>query len=80
MIVEPAAADRLEDNLTSLGRAYYAMSTAVCVPTAMSQHGGEALGAQAGPAELERVVTAAGFSRCRVATRTPFNLVLEARP
>lgn len=80
MIVEPAAGDALEDNLNPVGRVFYAMSTAVCVPTAMSQSGDGALGAQAGPAELTRVVTAGGFSDCRVAASTPFNLVLEAKP
>jgi ubiquinone/menaquinone biosynthesis C-methylase UbiE len=80
MVVEPAAADRLEENLNPVGRVYYAFSTAVCVPSAMSQPGGQALGAQAGPAALERVMRAGGFSRVRVAARTPFNIVLEAKP
>ena len=80
MIVEPAAGDALQDNLNPVGRVFYAMSTAVCVPTAMSQSGDGALGAQAGPAELTRVVSAGGFSDCRIAASTPFNLVLEAKP
>ncbi|WP_165234549.1 class I SAM-dependent methyltransferase [Aquisphaera insulae] len=79
MIVEPAAGDRLEENLNPVGRVFYAMSTSVCVPSALSQDGGESLGAQAGPAALEDVVTRGGFSRFRIATRTPFNLVIEAR-
>ena len=80
MIVEPAAGDRLEENLNPVGRVFYAFSTAVCVPSALSQGGAESLGAQAGPAALEDVVTSGGFSRFRIATRTPFNLVIEARP
>ena len=79
MIVEPAAGDRLEENLNPVGRVFYALSTAVCVPSALSQDGGESLGAQAGPAALEDVVTSSGFSRFRIATRTPFNLVFEAK-
>jgi 2-polyprenyl-3-methyl-5-hydroxy-6-metoxy-1,4-benzoquinol methylase len=79
MIVEPAAGDRLEENLNPVGRVFYALSTAVCVPSALSQDGGESLGAQAGPAALEDVVTSGGFSRFRIATRTPFNLVFEAK-
>jgi 2-polyprenyl-3-methyl-5-hydroxy-6-metoxy-1,4-benzoquinol methylase len=79
MIVEPAAGDRLEDNLNPVGRVYYALSTAVCVPSALSQDGGESLGAQAGPAALEDVVKSSGFSRFRIATKTPFNLVVEAK-
>ena len=80
MIVEPAASDRLEENLNPVGRVFYALSTAVCVPSALSQQGGESLGAQAGPAALEDVVSRSGFSRFRIATKTPFNLVIEAKP
>jgi 2-polyprenyl-3-methyl-5-hydroxy-6-metoxy-1,4-benzoquinol methylase len=79
MIVEPTAGDRLEENLNPVGRVYYAMSTSVCVPSALSQDVGEALGAQAGPAALEDVVKGGGFSSFRIAARTPFNLVFEAR-
>ncbi len=78
MIVEPAAADQVHENLHPVGRVYYAFSAAVCVPSAMSQPGGQALGAQAGPAALERVIRSGGFSRVRVAARSPFNLVMEA--
>jgi SAM-dependent methyltransferase len=79
MIVEPAAGDRLEENLNPVSRVFYALSTAICVPSALSQEGGESLGAQAGPAVLRELVTGSGFSRFRIAARTPFNLVLEAR-
>ena len=80
LLVEPAAGDHVEDNLNPVGRAYYGFSTLLCVPNALSQPGGEALGAQAGEAGIRRVVTAAGFSRFRVAAQTPFNLVFEVRP
>jgi SAM-dependent methyltransferase len=80
MIVEPAAGDRVEDNLNPIGRAYYGFSTLLCTPASLSQDVGLALGAQAGEARLRDVVTAGGFTRFRRATETPFNLVLEARP
>ena len=48
MIVEPAAGDRLEDNLNPVSRLYYAASTMICVPTSLDQPLGAALGAQAG--------------------------------
>jgi SAM-dependent methyltransferase len=80
MIVEPAAGDRIEDNLTPVGRAYYGFSTLLCTPASLSQDVGLALGAQAGPARIAEVVTAAGFSRFRQVAGTPFNLVYEARP
>jgi hypothetical protein len=81
MIVEPAAADRVEDNLNPVGRAYYGFSTLLCTPSSLSQEVGLALGAQAGEARLRDVVTTGGgFTRFRRAAETPFNMVLEARP
>ncbi len=80
MIVEPAASDRLEDNLNPVGRLYYAASTMICVPTSLDQPVGAALGAQAGPAKLSSVISEGGFAHVRKATETPFNMILEARP
>jgi ubiquinone/menaquinone biosynthesis C-methylase UbiE len=80
MIVEPAAGDDYTDNLNPVGRVYYGFSTFLCVPNAMSQHGGYALGAQAGETAVRRLATDAGFTRFRRATETPFNIVYEARP
>lgn len=80
MIVEPFASDRLSDNLTLLGRAYYAASTLACTPSALSQSTARPLGAQAGPARLIRTLSEAGFSNVRVAATTAFNIVLEAKP
>jgi SAM-dependent methyltransferase len=80
MIVEPAAGDRVEDNLNPVGRAYYAFSTLLCTPASLSQEVGLALGAQAGEARIRDVVEAGGFTRFRRVAETPFNLVFEARP
>ncbi|MGX6604756.1 class I SAM-dependent methyltransferase [Micromonosporaceae bacterium Da 78-11] len=79
LIVEPAAGDTVADNLNPVGRVYYSFSTFLCVPNAMSQAGGYALGAQAGEAAIRQLVTDAGFTRFRRATETPFNNVYEAR-
>jgi 2-polyprenyl-3-methyl-5-hydroxy-6-metoxy-1,4-benzoquinol methylase len=80
MIVEPFANDDTADNLNPLGRMFYSASTMVCTPASRAQEVGLALGTQAGPKRLREVVTAGGFTRFRIATQTPFNLVLEARP
>ena len=80
MIVEPMAGDRVEDNLNPVGRAYYGFSTFLCTPASLSQDVGLALGAQAGEARIRDVVSAAGLTRFRRASETPFNLVFEARP
>lgn len=80
MIVEPAAGDTVADNLNPVGRVFYGFSTFLCVPNAVSQPGGYALGAQAGGAAIRQVVTDAGFTRFRRVAETPFNHVYEARP
>lgn len=80
MVVEPFAGDRLEDNLTPVGRMYYAASTMLCTPASRSQDGAMCLGAQAGEARLRQVLDRAGFRHVRRAAETPLNLVIEARP
>jgi SAM-dependent methyltransferase len=80
MIVEPFANNELKDNLNPVGRVYYSFSTLLCTPCSRSQEVGLCLGAQAGESRIREVVTAAGFSRFRRATETPFNIVYEARP
>ncbi|MDO8432381.1 MAG: class I SAM-dependent methyltransferase [Candidatus Binatus sp.] len=80
MVVEPFAGDRTEDNFNPIGRIFYAASTTICVPGSLSQEVGLGLGAQAGEARIREVLNAGGFSRVRLATATPFNLILEARP
>ncbi|KRA20106.1 MULTISPECIES: class I SAM-dependent methyltransferase [unclassified Lysobacter] len=79
LLVEPFAGDRVEDNLNPVGRVYYGASSQICVPVSLARHG-PALGAQAGQARLQQVMSEGGFSQFRRATQTPFNLVLEARP
>jgi hypothetical protein len=80
LIVEPFAGDAVADNVSPVSRIYYSFSSFLCVPNALSQPGGYALGAQAGEAAIRRVAIDAGFTRFRRAAETPFNLVFEARP
>ena len=80
MVVEPAAGDRLEDNLNPFGRLFYAASTMICVPTSLDQPVGAALGAQAGFGKLSAAIREGGFGQVRKAAETPFNMILEARP
>ncbi len=79
MLVEPFAGDRVEDNITPVGRMMYAGSTTMCCAHAISEEGTHVLGAQAGPRQLETVLRSAGFRAIRTAAQTPFNLVIEAR-
>jgi ubiquinone/menaquinone biosynthesis C-methylase UbiE len=80
LVVEPYAADEVAGNLNPVGRIYYSASTQLCVPNALSQPGGYALGAQAGEAAIRQLTADAGFTRFRRAAQTPFNLVYEVRP
>ncbi len=80
LLVEPYAGDSVEENLTPVGRVFYAASSLICTPASQSQEVGLALGAQAGEARLAEVAREAGFTRVRRAAETPFNLVLELRP
>ena len=79
MLVEPFANDRVEDNISPVGRLYYAASTTLCCAHAISEGGHLVLGAQAGKARVADVFRKAGFTRFRRAAETPFNLILEAR-
>ena len=79
LLVEPFAADRIEDNLSLVGQLYYAASTTICCAHAISEGGELVLGAQAGEARLAEVFRKAGFSHFRRAAETPFNLILEVR-
>jgi SAM-dependent methyltransferase len=79
MLVEPYAADAVEENAHTIGRLYYSASTVLCTAHALSENGGHALGAQAGEARLAEVFAEAGFGHWRRAAESPFNLVLEAR-
>lgn len=77
--VEPFAEDTLEANLASpMGLTYFCASSCLCVPHSMSEDG-LALGAQAGPTKLKAAFTQAGFTTARIASATPYNLVIEAR-
>jgi hypothetical protein len=79
MIIEPMANDKVEENLNLIGRIYYAASTLVCVPNSLADNG-PALGAQAGEKKIKEIAEAAGFTRFRRATQTPFNIIYEAKP
>lgn len=79
MLVEPFAGDRVEQNLSPVGRLYYAASTTICCAHAISEGGNLVLGAQAGEARLQDVFRKSGYTHFRKAAETPFNLILEAR-
>jgi 2-polyprenyl-3-methyl-5-hydroxy-6-metoxy-1,4-benzoquinol methylase len=79
MLVEPLAAERSEDNQGPIAAMNYAASTALCTPNALCHHGGIALGAQAGPVALQQALAEGGLRHFRVAAKTPFHMVIEAK-
>jgi hypothetical protein len=80
LLVEPLAGDSVAANLNPLGRLFYSASTLVCTPSARSQPGGWALGAQATDEQLRSISQQAGFSRFRRAVDAPVNRIIEIRP
>jgi SAM-dependent methyltransferase len=83
LLVEPLAGDHVEDNFHPAGRMFYAVSTLVCTPNAVSQQvvdGPIPLGTLAGEGRLREVAAAAGFTRVRrLPVEAPLNLVFELR-
>lgn len=83
LLVEPLAGDTVSENFHPGGRMFYAVSTLVCTPNAVSQRtptSSEPLGTQAGEATLRALAAAAGFPTVRrLDVPLPLNLVLELR-
>jgi hypothetical protein len=64
LVCDNDAADGVADNLNPIGRMYYAVSTLVCTPNALSQHGPnspEPLGTYAGAGRIAEIAHQAGF-------------------
>src|SRR5262249_46023826 len=75
LVVEPYAADDTAGNMNPVGRVYYNFSTLLCVPNALSQTGGFALGAQAGAGAIRQVATSAGVPGSGRGAEPRFNRV-----
>ena len=79
-IIEPKAADRLEDNKNPVATMFYGFSLLHCMTQSLAA-GGPGLGTCLGPAGTERVVRAAGFTQFRqLDIKSQTNLFYEARP
>ena len=80
LLVEPMAGDSVAANLNPIGRLFYSASTLVCTPSARSQPGGWALGAQATDEQLRSITAQGGFSRFHRAVDSPINRIIEVGP
>ena len=79
-IIEPKAADRLEDNRNPVATMFYGFSIVHCMTQSLAA-GGPGLGTCLGPAGTERVVREAGFSSFRILDiKSQTNLFYAANP
>ncbi len=78
-IIEPRAADRLEDNHNPVATTFYGFSLFHCMTQSLAR-GGPGLGTCLGPAATEKLVRDAGFTRFeRLDVRSLTNLFYAAR-
>ncbi|MCA1573127.1 MAG: methyltransferase domain-containing protein [Acidobacteria bacterium] len=78
LIVEPMAGNTVEENFNIIGRTFTGASTLCCTANSMALNG-PALGAVATEDAIRDTVLAAGFTKFRRATETPFNRIFEAK-
>lgn len=79
MIAELNASGDVVESIDPVGRLLYSISSFVCVPNALSQADAGALGAAAGKAAIDEVLTEAGFAGSRQTAETDFNIILEVK-
>jgi 2-polyprenyl-3-methyl-5-hydroxy-6-metoxy-1,4-benzoquinol methylase len=79
-IVEPKAADRLEDNRNPVAATFYGFSLFHCMTQSLAR-GGPGLGTCLGPAATEALVRRAGYTRfARLDIKSLTNLFYSAHP
>jgi len=79
-VVEPKAADRLEDNLNPVATMFYGFSIFHCMTQSLAR-GGPGLGTCMGPATAQRLLKEAGFPDFRILdVKSQVNLFYAARP
>lgn len=79
-IIEPRAADKLEDNINPIATMLYGFSIFHCMTQSLAQ-GGPGLGTCMGPARTEALLREAGFQGFQqLDIKSPTNLFYAARP
>lgn len=80
MVMEPRAADRLQDNVNSLGAIYYGFSVFHCMTQSLAQDG-PGLGTCLGPTRTLDLLREGGFSRAEaLPIKSQTNMFYVARP
>lgn len=78
-VVEPKAADRLEDNLNPIAAMYYGFSIFHCMTQSLAEDG-PGLGTCMGPSRMEKLLHDAGFGSFQeLDIRSPTNLFYTAK-
>ena len=78
MIVEPNVSADVTENINPIGRAVVSASVAVCLPSALAQHGPQTLGNHAGEAAMRDLADGAGLHHWKLAAESPVNRVYAA--
>jgi SAM-dependent methyltransferase len=78
LLVEPMAAETIEDSVNPIARLDSAASVFLCNPSGLAT-GDLALGNQVPEHKLREIVRAGGFAQFRRAAETPFTRIFEAR-
>jgi SAM-dependent methyltransferase len=79
MLVEPNVSANPLENINPIGRSFASSSVVVCLPSAMAQHGPQALGNHPGEDALRTIAADAGLHRWGLAAETPGNRVYQIR-
>lgn len=80
LMQEINVSDRLEENIGSMGRMVYSVSTLYCLTTSLAE-GGAGLGAAMGPQTAKELAERSGFSRFRrLPIEDAFAALYEMRP
>ena len=78
-IIEPMAADKLEENINPIAGMYYGMSLFHCMTQSLAA-GGPGLGTCMGPAKMEQLLQEAGFRHFEILKiKSPVSLFYQAK-
>ncbi len=75
LLVEPNMSADVDENVHPVGRGMSAASVAVCLPSALAQHGPEALGNHAGEARMRSIADDAGLHHWTMTAESPVNRI-----
>ncbi|WP_327065867.1 methyltransferase domain-containing protein [Kitasatospora sp. NBC_01250] len=78
MIVEPNVSADVRANANPIGRAVVSASVAICLPSALAQHGPQAMGNHAGEDAMRHLADDAGLHHWKLAAESPLNRVYAA--